>query len=163
LKSDDIAGQPVVAAPIRRHLVPLAALPGLRGNRAQWRDSLNSMSAPPLWVFPVRIGSQPVASVVLEEWQPNRYRLAAIEDSESARRLLARQEKAAGTGSPTPVEFILLEIGLPFLYTANGSAVVVTSEATCRKPQPGQPDVLKMELSSFFDLLQPLAAPFAPP
>lgn len=160
---DKFEGQPVIAASVRRYLVPLAAMPGLQGNRTQWKDSLNSLSAPPLWVFPVRIGDQPVANVVLEEWQPHRYRLQTIEDSESARRLLARLEAAGVAGSSTPAEFILLEIGLPFSRTESGGAVAVTSEATCRKPQPGKAEILVMDLASFFDLLQPLAAPFAPP
>jgi hypothetical protein len=160
---DKVEGEPVITTPVRRHLLPLAAMPGLQGSRTQWKANLDSLSVPPLWVFPVRIGGQPVANVVLEEWPPHRYRLQTIEDSESARRLLARLEAAGEAGSSAPDEFVLLETGLPFLYAESGGPVVVTSEATCRKPQPGQPDILVMDLASFFDLLQPVAAPFAPP
>jgi hypothetical protein len=164
LDKDDVEGQPVIAASIQRHLISVAAMPGLHGNRAQWQANLDSLSSPALWVFPIRIGGQPVASVVLEEWRPHQYRLHSIEDSESARRLLARLGAAAGGSHPAPDEFVLIETGLPFSYAAAGGGVaVVAADIDCSKPKAGPPDVLIKDVNSFFNLLQPLAAPFAPP
>jgi hypothetical protein len=58
----------------------------------------------------------------------------------------------------------LIETGLPFSYVAAGGGVaVVAADIDCSKPKAGPPDVLIKDVNSFFNLLQPLAAPFAPP
>lgn len=140
-------GKAVPMAPVRREIRSFTAL-----EAAGFLHAPAVPALPAMWVYPVRVGNQVVGNVVLEEREQNKLRLVAIEDSESARTLLARLDKAGAAGNP--LEIIVMETGVPFLL-AGGNAVATAVDIDCRKPSSEQQPILKMPYSDFRKMIQP--------